>query len=195
MLITVAWTKGSQGKTTLACALAYHYQFNIITNDIDSSIDEYLPDDRVWKLDNDAKLPEIPKHVGVVFDGKAGIDEPIVIDAVKKADCVIIPCIYGIEEVKRAKRAIYQLAQYNTNIIIVWNMIEGKDRVEELCGVFRDEFPYPFFPIRKSAYIQEIINLPESVHEKAAKGKLQAYQMMDLLEQFEAIFNHLNLDD
>ncbi len=107
----------------------------------------------------------------MVFDWKAGIDEPVVIDAVEKADWVLIPCIYGIEEVKRAKRAIRQLEKHNSKIVIVGNMEEGAERTAELRSVFADEFPdYPFFLIRKSAYIQEVINVPESVHEKAQKA-------------------------
>ena len=62
MLITVVGTKGSQGKSTISHAIAYEKGFGIITNDIDSSVDEFLPEERVVKLRNDDELPESLKH-------------------------------------------------------------------------------------------------------------------------------------
>ena len=82
MLITIVWTKGSQGKSTLSHAIAYEKGFGIITNDIDSSVDEFLAEKRVIKLRNDDQLPEIPENVWAIFDGKAGIDEPVVLQAI-----------------------------------------------------------------------------------------------------------------
>lgn len=63
MLIASVGTKGSQGKSTLSQAIAYEKGFGIITNDIDSSVDEFLPEERVIKLRNDEELPEIPDDV------------------------------------------------------------------------------------------------------------------------------------
>ena len=63
MLITIVGTKGSQGKSTLSHAIAYEKGFGIITNDIDSSVDEFLPDERVIKLRNDDEFPVIPADV------------------------------------------------------------------------------------------------------------------------------------
>ena len=111
MLIAVVGTKGSQGKSTISHAIAYEKGFGIITNDIDSSVDEFLPEERVIKLRNDDELPEIPDDVWVVFDGKAGIDEPVVKQAIQKADWVIVPTIYEVEELKRALRGIKQVEQ------------------------------------------------------------------------------------
>ena len=63
MLITIVGTKGSQGKSTISHAIAYEKGFGIMTNDIDSSVDEFLPKERVMKLRNDDELPEIPDDI------------------------------------------------------------------------------------------------------------------------------------
>ena len=115
-------------------------------------MDEYFSEKAVLKLPNDASLPPIPENVGAIFDGKAGIDEPVVRNAVEKADHVLIPCVYGVEEVKRAKRAIRELEKLNQKIVIVANQV-GKEEGEELKRLFQVDFPYPVFTIRHSNYV------------------------------------------
>ena len=159
----------------------------MITNDIDSSVDEYLSEKRVLKLRNNASLPAIPETVGAIFDGKAGIDEPVVRDAVTKADTVVIPCVFGVEEVKRAKRAIRELEKLNSRIVIVANTVT-RDEAGELISIFKREFDYPIYPIRRSRYIGELLFTAESLSAKHARGGLTAHFMRDVIEQFEALY-------
>ena len=194
MLITVVWTKGSQGKSTISHAIAYEKGFGIITNDIDSSVDEYLPEERVIKLWNDANLPEIPDHIGVVFDGKAGIDEPVVKQAIERADWVIIPTIYGVEELKRAIRGIRQVEKLNSKIVIVGNNMKLAE-FEEVEKLIKSQTDYPIFHIRNSKHVAEMLFIPESIEKKYTKGGgLTKYSIKDIREQFKSLFRHLGIE-
>jgi len=192
MLITIVGTKGSQGKSTISHAIAYEKGFGIITNDIDSSVDEFLPEDRVIKLRNDDILPEIPDDTGVVFDGKAGIDEPVVKQAIKNADWVIVPTIYGVEELKRAIRGIKQIEQLNTKILVVANSMKVAE-FEEVKGILAGECSYPVLHIRNSKHVAEMLFIPESIEEKFSKGGLTAYSLKDIRLQFQELYQHLGI--
>jgi len=159
MLITIVGTKGSQGKSTLSHAIAYEKGFGIITNDIDSSVDEFLPEERVVKLRNDDEFPDIPDDVWVVFDGKAGIDEPVVKKAIKRADWVIVPTIYGVEELKRCLRGIHQVEKLNRKIIVVANSMKASE-FEEVSTIIEKECDYPVFFIRNSRFVAEMLFIP-----------------------------------
>ena len=192
MLISIVGTKGSQGKSTISHAIAFAKGFGIITNDIDSSIDEFLPEEQVLKFSNNAELPEIPKDYGAVFDGKAGIDEPIVKDAISKSDWVIIPTIYGVEELKRCVRAIRQVEKLNDKIVLVGNNMKVAEfeEVKELLG---SECEYPIFHIRNSKYVAELLFVPESIEQKYAKGGLVGYGIKDIKKQFNELFNFVGI--
>ena len=192
MLITIVGTKGSQGKSTLSHAIAYEKGFWIITNDIDSSVDEFLPEERVIKLRNDDELPEIPEDVGCVFDGKAGIDEPVVKQAIERADWVIIPTIYGVEELKRALRGIKQVEKLNSKILVVANSMKVAE-FEEVKEVIEGECGYPVLHIRNSKHVAEMLFIPESIEEKYKKGGLIAYSMKDIRLQFQELYKHLGI--
>jgi len=192
MLITVVGTKGSQGKSTISHAIAYEKGFWIITNDIDSSVDEFLPEDRVVKLQNDDELPEIPDDVWVIFDGKAGIDEPVVKQAIERADWVIIPTIYGVEELKRCLRWIEQVRAINDKIVIVCNSMKAGE-FKEVEEHIKGECPFPVFFIRNSRFVAEMLFIPESIEEKFKRGGLTAYSLKDILAQFQALYKHLGI--
>jgi len=190
MLITVVGTKGSQGKSTISHAIAYEKGFGIITKDIDSSVDEFLPEERVFKLRNDDELPEIPEDVGVVFDGKAGIDEPVVKQAIERADWVIIPTIYGVEELKRAIRGIKQAEQLNQKIVVVANAMKASE-FQEVKELLAGECSYPVYHIRNSKHVAEMLFIPESIEDKYQKWGLVAYSTKDIREQFKALYKQL----
>lgn len=192
MLIAVVGTKGSQGKSTISHAIAYEKGFGIITNDIDSSVDEFLPEERVIKLRNDDELPEIPEDVWVVFDGKAGIDEPVVKQAIEKADWVIVPTIYGVEELKRALRGIKQVEQLNSNIIVVANSMKVAE-FDEIKSIIEGESGHPVLHIRNSKHVAEMLFIPESIEEKFKKGGLTAYSLKDIRKQFQELYKHLGI--
>ncbi len=192
MLITVVWTKGSQGKSTISHAIAYEKGFWIITNDIDSSVDEFLPEERVIKLRNDDELPEIPEDIGVVFDGKAGIDESVVKQAISRADWVIVPTIYGVEELKRAIRGIKQVEKLNTKILVVANSMKVAE-YEEVKGVIEGECDYPVLHIRNSKHVAEMLFIPESIEQKYKRGGLTAYSLKDIRIQFQDLYKHLGI--
>lgn len=192
MLISTVGTKGSQGKSTLANAIAYQKGFGIITNDIDSSVDEFIPEERVLKLRNDDPFPEIPEGWNLVFDAKAGVDEPIVQQAVKASDWVLIPTVYGVEELKRALRSIQEVEKLNPKIVVVANMLK-QGQLEEITDIIRQHFEYPIFPIRFSKPVAELLFLPESIEEKYQKGGLAGYTIRDVREQFLDLFRFLGL--
>ena len=197
MLITIVGTKGSQGKSTLAHAIAYSKGFGVFTNDIDSSVDEFLSDESVLKLTNDDEVPDIPEDFGAVFDGKAGIDEPVIHSAIKKSNWVLIPTIYGVEEIKRFLRAIRQvenlLGDQKNKIVLVGNSMK-RDEFDEVKKLIQDQgLKYPLFYVRNSKYVAELLFIPESIEEKYKKGGLYKYQTKDIREQFNAIFKHLGV--
>lgn len=192
MIISIVGTKGSQGKSTLAHAIAFEKNFGIITNDIDSSVDEYLSEDRVLKLRNDDEFPDIPNGWNIIFDGKAGIDEPIVKQAVAVSEWVLIPTIYGVEENKRLNRAIRQIEKINKNIVIVPNMLK-QGQFEEISELVKEDFNYPLFPIRFSKLVAELLFIPESINQKYQKGGLIGYSIKDVKEQFENLMKYLKI--
>lgn len=192
MLLTAVGSKGSQGKSTLSHALAYEKGFGIITNDIDASLDEFLPEDRVLRLRNDDAFPEIPKDWNVIFDAKAGIDEPVVLAAIAASDWVLVPVVYGVEELKRGIRAVQHAEKLNRNIVIVANQLK-QGQFEEIRDLMAQHFPYPVFPIRFSKFIAELLFIPESVEEKYRKGGLMAYSIRDVRDQFQDLFRFLGV--
>jgi len=192
MIISIVGTKGSQGKSTLAHSIAFSKGFGIITNDIDSSIDEFLPEEQVLKFRNDDEFPDIPNDMGVVFDGKAGIDEAIVKQAIQKSDWVIVPTIYGVEELKRCIRGIRQVEKLNPKIIVVCNMMRPAE-FEEVKQLIHAECNYPMFHIRNSKFVAELLFIPESIEAKKAKGGLIGYGVKDINEQFNALFKFMGI--
>jgi len=197
MLTTIVSAKGGQGKSSLSYAIAFACEGGIITNETHCSIDEILGRKRFLKLENDSELPEIGKDFRVVFDAKAGIDEPVVAQAIETADQVVIPVRpEGPEELSRLVWTIQETEKRNSNICVV------------VCRAKRNEFKvikkqvgkswnYPVFWMPNSVHVQDLSDPrygAESLHEKAAKpGGGYAHLRKVVIPEFEALMDHLGL--
>ncbi len=89
--------------------------------------------------------------------------------AIQRADWVIIPTIYGVEELKRALRGIKQVEKLNKNIVIVANSMKVAE-YEEIKDLISGESGYPVFHIRNSKFVAEMLFIPESIEEKYKRG-------------------------
>ena len=128
--IIVYSLKGSQGKTTLAAALALELDWQIITNDAHSDLAKVVREENILMLEPEDKLPSAKDlgNANIIFD-PGGFIDPRMIDAIKMSDYVVIPVVnLGKRELETARfvASIYEVEQYNKNIILVLNMLEDK---------------------------------------------------------------------
>ncbi len=112
--------------------------------------------------------------------------------AIERADWVIIPTIYGVEELKRALRGIKQVEKLNKKIVIVANSMKAGE-YDEIRELIANESGYPVFHIRNSRYVAEMLFIPESIETKFKRGGLTAYALRDIREQFKNLYKHLGI--
>lgn len=197
MLITVVSAKGGQGKSSLSYAIAFACEAGIITNETHCSIDDILGETRFLKLENNSELPEIGKEFLVVFDAKAGIDEPVVAEAIKAADQVVIPVRpEGPEELARLVWTIQEVEKRNSKICVVVSKAKPRE-FESVKAQVSKFWDYPVFWIPGSVHIQDLSDPArkgETLHEKAAnKGGAYNHLRRVVMPEFEALLKHLKL--
>lgn len=195
-LISVVSAKGGQGKSTLSYAIALASGGGILTNEKHSSVESIVGQSA--KIDSETDLPEIHPSITVIFDGKAGIHERVVRQAIEQADHILIPIRpEGPEEIKRLVWAIQEVeAMVQRPRIAVVVMQTRRSRYESIASKLQSRWPYPVFWFPNSVHFQDLGNEQlngETLHEKFHQGGLKGYQLREAIPQFEALMAHLGL--
>lgn len=192
--------KGSQGKSTLAAAIAKELDWQIITNDIHSDLAQIVGDKNVWVLEPGDELPssKVIGNANIVFDPGGFVDDRM-IEAIKMSDMVIIPVVdLGRRdfETKRFVATVFEVEQYNKNIVFVLNMLDEKstDIARECIKVLKKEhgYPYPVFEVKRTEAFENMIRDGISVSQVAKKGTLFQRWFKPVETQLNKLIKHIN---
>jgi len=193
--IIVYSLKGSQGKTTLAAALALELDWQIITNDAHSDLAKVVKEDNILMLEPEDKLPSAKDlgNANIIFD-PGGFIDPRMIDALKMSDYVIIPVVnLGKRELETARfvASIFEVEQYNKNIILVLNMLEDKSAEAAREGIKVLNYPYPVFEVKKTEAFETMLREGIPVSKIVKRGVLFQRWFKPVEGQLNKLINYI----
>lgn len=193
--IIVYSLKGSQGKTTLAAAIALELDWQIITNDAHSDLTKVVKAENILMLEPEDKLPSA-KDLGdanIIFDPGGFIDSRM-IEAIKMSDYVIIPVVnLGRRELETARfvASIFEVEQYNKNIILVLNMLEDKGIEIAREGIKALGYKYPVFEIKKTEAFETMLREGMAISEVVKRGALFKRWFKPVDNQLNKLINYI----
>lgn len=202
MIITVYNFKGGQGKSKIALNLALTMDHGIITNDVVSSHDLILPEDKILKVEKSEAIPtDFKSSDDIIYDLGGFIDERVT-DVLKVSDCVIVPVTNendDEENIRVSIQTIDSIEEYNKNIVIIANKVELKksgtrvvqDDFATIKEVMNSFYQYPIFEIKKSKAVSRIVKERRSVKEIVSDGGILAYSYADVVKQFDNIISYI----
>jgi len=193
--ITVYTLKGGEGKTTIACAIALESDWAIITNDVHSDLTSALKEESYLVLDPHHPLPTKEDLYGanIIFDPGGFLDERM-IDAIKMSDYVIIPVTEFGKKLnsERFMASVFEIEQYNKNIIIVLNKINddtAKIAKEELK---KQKYNYPVFEMKKNEAFEIMLNEGVPISQIVKRGGLFKRWFSQVDSQLQNLINYIN---
>jgi len=178
MIITFFNKKGGVGKTSLAYNVARDLNFYLLSND-DSIIES--------SYENKAMIMEkikLIKNQNVVYDLGGFVDMNIV-DILKASDIIIVPTIADVNSLKRTINSVKELQAFNKNIIVVGNIIRGKqlDFITKYIDIK--------FSIRESKIFQTSLIERKSINEIVNESNLNAYRYRNIYKDYTNLLKHL----
>lgn len=191
--------KGSQGKTTIAAAIALELDWQIITNDIHSDLVQVVKEENVFVLEPGEELPSEKdlKGANIIFDPGGFVDDRM-IEALKMSDLVVIPVVdLGRRdfETNRFVATVFEVEQYNKNIVFVLNMLDEKSTkiARECIKVLKTEhgYPYPVFELKRTEAFENMIREGVPVSTIAKKGALFKRWFKPLDTQFQKLVTYI----
>ena len=190
MKITVYNFKGGVGKTSISLNTALTLGYGIITNDIYSPLEKVLESEKLLKLEIDQDIPDFPNDYNIIFDLGGHIDKRA-IKALSISDYVIVPTTSNFLDLQVTINAIAEIEEYNKNIIIVGNMMDGagQDVIDNVIKAMG--YDYPIAYIKRSAAIKNLCSNKSSIADITKKGGLQAYHYKKIKEQFDVLIKLL----
>lgn len=189
MKILVYNIKGGQGKTDISTNLALTMDFNLITNDLLSPIEEVFEEGTYIKLKRGQALIDYPDN-DIIFDFGGYLDERA-ISALKQSNFVIIPVINEFKDVYTTINFIQEIERYNQNILIVANKTEKGD-YENIKEIMKDNYPdYMVLEIKKSRAMPNIFREKRSIQEMVNQGGLWRHNYKKINEQFNKLIEAL----
>lgn len=194
-LISVVSAKGGQGKSSLSNAIALACEGAIVTNERDCDLISVLEEGRVMRIDSEADLPKFNSDLLVVYDGAKGLEQKSTVQAIERADHVLIPVKLdgdGAEEIKRMAWSLKQINLKEASVVVMANV--EKDFLE-LKQIVEKNFPrVNVFWIPRSVCISKMNQDGVSLVDRSKeKGSEAARLRRVVIPHFEALLKHIQL--
>ena len=194
MNIVVFSLKGGVGKTSIALTYALETGYPVVTNEIESSLGEVLPEEQFMEIGFDEDFPQLEEGTKVIYDLGGFLDHRIV-DLLKSPKTVVlVPWVEGTINEQRFHKTIDLLSDYTDNILCIANRVKidklgRSEKVTEL----RAKVPHMVLPLVNSKGFENIFNDGLSPHQQvkelAAKGdkssRLRAHSFRSVIENFD----------
>lgn len=181
--------KGGIGKTGIALNLALTLDYNFITNEVLSPIEDIFDEGTFLKVGLNDDVPDLRGDHDVIYDFGGYLDARAK-KAVRWSDVVIIPTIAESVDLKTTVMAIQEIELYNRNIIIVASKAQKGD-LEIVETVMGNNFPdYPVLETKYSRAVPNIFEDGVSVRDQM-KNPLKAWSFKDINNQFNLLIKEI----
>jgi len=207
MKITIYSSKGSAGKTPLACNIAFERGYALGTNEPFHVLEDVFPDDKVMAIRADEAFPKLPPEIDIVFDLAGSISPTAhsITSAIEQSDLVIVPIYNEFKSRKAGIGTILQIEGIAKRILIVATKLQAQrgEFVSDWtsCKDFETikadieaniKTSYPILPLKLSKAFDTIFDREQSVSQIAATDPLLRHSFKPVVEQFDAIFKHID---
>ena len=196
MNIVVFSLKGGVGKTSIALTYALETGYPVVTNEIESSLGQVLPEEQFMEVGFDESFPELEEGTKVIYDLGGFLDHRMVDLLQSKKTVVIVPWVEGTINEQRFHKTIDLLSDYTDNILCVANRVRlDKHGRSDVVTKLRSEVPHMVLPLVNSKGFENIfidgLSPHQQVKELAAKGdkssRLRAYSFRMVIEHFDNV--------
>ena len=192
MKIAIFNLKGGQGKSSIALNLALSMNFDVISNDKISKLEQVLPEDNFMKISKNDDFPDITDDINVIYDLGGWIDERI-LKPIKNSDIVFIPMINTEMNNEVSINSINQIKKFNSNIVIIVNRCKKND-YDFVCNLIKTYFPnnnFTIFEIMNTTAFEQILKRKMSLSNIIETDRLLKYNYRKINVQFNRIIDFI----
>lgn len=206
MKITVYSSKGSAGKTPIACNIAFEREYALGTNEPFHVLEDVFPDDRVLAIRADEAFPQL-NDIDIVFDLAGSISPTAhsITSAIQQSDVVIVPIYNEFKSRKAGIGTILEIEPLANRIIVVATKLQAQRgevvRDWAKCADFQSietdlkqnvDTKLEILPLKMSRAFDTIFDREMSVKQIAERDPLLRHSFKPVVEQFNAIFERID---